>query len=154
MLTDIEKALVEELINEGMQLKSLLSKLEPKDLLKFMRIRFKMTQKELAELAGVPRSTVVRIEKGDMAPTFAMMKKLFAAMECDLLLIPLPHLHPDLILQRQAKKVAEKRVRYLKGTMALEAQKPSKKWEKKLLEQEISHVLEKGSGLWDENSNT
>lgn len=45
-------------------------------------LRF-LTQRELAEKAGIGEATVVRIEKGQQTPTFRTIKRLAAALNVD-----------------------------------------------------------------------
>ena len=42
-----------------------------------------LTQRELARKADVGLSTIVRLEKGQQAPTFQTIKRLAAALEVD-----------------------------------------------------------------------
>ncbi len=44
--------------------------------LKLVRIRTGMSQRDLAAAAGVPQSTVARIESGAMQPTHALLQRI------------------------------------------------------------------------------
>lgn len=48
--------------------------------LKEMRIERGLSIRKLAELAGVNKSTIMRIEKGEMSPTIDIVEKILAAM--------------------------------------------------------------------------
>lgn len=49
------------------------------NLLKLARLDKRLTQRALAEAAGVPHSTVARIESGTMQPTLPLLYRLLAA---------------------------------------------------------------------------
>ncbi len=73
-------------------------------------------------------------------------------MECDIAYVPIPRFESiELFLREKARKIAEKRVRYVEGTMALEQQKPEKKWRDLLLENEIESILSSPGQLWDDD---
>lgn len=45
-----------------------------------IRISQKLSQRELAELSGVTRNTIMRIENGDVTPNMATIQKLCKAL--------------------------------------------------------------------------
>ena len=45
-----------------------------------LRMAKKMSQRELAELSGVARNTIMRIENGDVTPNMAKIQKLCKAL--------------------------------------------------------------------------
>lgn len=51
--------------------------------LRDIRKRQVMSQEELAAAAGVARSTIVRLEKGEAEPNFVTLRKLAAALKVD-----------------------------------------------------------------------
>lgn len=53
------------------------------NLLKLARIKAAVTQRQLAESAGVPQSTVARIESGAMQPTLPLLYRLLAAVDLE-----------------------------------------------------------------------
>jgi transcriptional regulator with XRE-family HTH domain len=53
------------------------------NLLKLARIKAAVTQRQLAEAAGVPQSTVARIESGAMQPTLPLLYRLLAAVDLE-----------------------------------------------------------------------
>lgn len=59
---------------------------DPGDLLREVRRRKKVSQKELAERASTTQSAISRLEKGERSPTIRQLAKLLAAMGEDLVL--------------------------------------------------------------------
>ncbi|HEV2891973.1 MAG TPA: helix-turn-helix transcriptional regulator [Frankiaceae bacterium] len=58
------------------------------DLLRYARRRASLSQRALAERAGVPQSTVARIESGAVDPSVSLLARLLRA--CDAALIAIP----------------------------------------------------------------
>jgi transcriptional regulator with XRE-family HTH domain len=110
-----------------------------------------MSQRILAKRAGVPQSTVSRIEQGQRDVTLSTLQKILGAVSCDLVIAPLLQDSIDSIRRKQAKKVAEKQVMYLQGTMNLEDQQPDSRFIEELLKQEVERLLQGPSAkLWEE----
>ena len=53
------------------------------NLLKLARLRTGVSQRRLAAAAGVPQSTVARIESGAMQPTLPLLYRLLAAVDLE-----------------------------------------------------------------------
>jgi transcriptional regulator with XRE-family HTH domain len=136
-----EKLFIEEIMNAAQQLKRTTRGLSIGSLIKSIRIQLGMSQKALALRAGVPQSTVSRIEKGQSDLAMSSLNKLLSALSCDLIIAPLLHDSIDNIRQRQAKKLAEKQVKYLTGTMNLEEQQPDHRFIEEMLKQEEERLL-------------
>ncbi|MBI5884381.1 MAG: helix-turn-helix domain-containing protein [Elusimicrobia bacterium] len=60
-----------------------------------------MTQRQLAGRAGVSQGNLALIEKGHFEPRLANLRKLFDALCCDLVVLPIPR-------KRVSALVAEK----------------------------------------------
>lgn len=60
---------------------------DPGELLRQVRRRKKISQTELADLAGTTQSAISRLEKGQRSPTVRQLAKLLAAMDEDLDLV-------------------------------------------------------------------
>jgi len=149
----IEEKLLISLLEKGKAIGANQEILSSGALVRLLRLGLGMTQRQLAKHASVPHSTISRIEKGRIRPNEETLRKIFAAMECDVAFIPVPRFKSvDALLRERAKKIAEKRLRYLEGTMALEQQQPEKIWRKRLLENEIELILQSPSQLWDEDA--
>jgi transcriptional regulator with XRE-family HTH domain len=82
------------------------------------------SQRVLAKRAGVPQSTVSRIEKDSHKVTIVTLNKVLQALSCDLVMAPLLQCSTETLRKQQAKKRAEKQLDCLKGTMTLEEQQP------------------------------
>lgn len=116
---------------------------------KMIRSQLGMSQVILAQRANVPQSTISRIEKGDKHTNLSTLKKVLAALSCELVLLPKLKEPIEKIRRDQAKKQAQKHIRYLKGTMSLEEQEPDSKLTERLLKQEEERLLQgPGSKLW------
>ena len=69
------------------------------NLLRMARARTGVSQAQLAELAGVPRSTVERIEAGTRQPSLPTLAKLLAAVDLELRVRLEPYDDHDDVLQ-------------------------------------------------------
>jgi len=119
-------------------------------LIKSIRVQLGMSQTAVAKRAGVPQSTVSRLEKGrDINLT--TLNKILHAISCDLIIAPLLKDSIDNIRRKQARKIAEKEIRYLKGTMNLENQQPDPRFIGELLKQEEGYLLHgPNNRLWQD----
>jgi transcriptional regulator with XRE-family HTH domain len=146
-----EKLFIEEIMRAAHQLRAATKGLSIGSLIKSIRVRLGMSQKALAQRAGMPQSTVSRIESGQSDTTLSTLNKLLHALSCDLVIAPLLQGSTDSIRQQQAKKMAEKQVAYLKGTMNLEEQQPDFRFMEELLKQEEERLLHgPNAKLWPE----
>jgi transcriptional regulator with XRE-family HTH domain len=146
-----EKLFIEEIMSAARQLRGATKGLSIGSLIKSIRVQLGMSQKALAQRAGVPQSTVSRIEKGQSDTTLSTLNKLLQALSCDLVMAPLLQGSTDSIRLKQAKKLAEKQVSYLKGTMNLEEQQPDFRFIEELLRQEEELLLHgPNTKLWPE----
>jgi hypothetical protein len=83
--------------------------------------------------------------------TLSTLNKILNAISCDLVIVPLLRDSIDVTRRKQARKIAEKQVRYLKGTMNLEDQQPDARFMEELIKQEEEHLLQDPSAkLWEE----
>jgi DNA-binding XRE family transcriptional regulator len=65
-------------------------RLEAGQWVRTLRVALHMTQRQLADRAGVTQGHVLSIEKGRFEPQLATLRKLFDALYCDLIVLPLP----------------------------------------------------------------
>ncbi|NGX50255.1 MAG: hypothetical protein K1060chlam2_00096 [Chlamydiae bacterium] len=146
-----EKLLIEEVMQVARKAKESSRGLSIGPLIKMIRTQLRMSQKILSRRAGVPQSTVSRIENGEKNANLFTLNKILHALFCDLVVVPMLVESVDAIRRRQARKQAENHMRYLKGTMNLEEQEPDSKLVRELLTQEEDRLLQgPGSELWEE----
>lgn len=122
------------------------------EFIKRIRGQLDMSQEVLASRSGLPQSTISRIEKGQKDPTLSMLSKVLTSLSCDLVVAPVLKQTIDAIRYKQARHIAEKHVRYLRGTMGLEKQEPDKRLLEELIKKEVEELLHGSSGikLWKE----
>lgn len=148
-----EKLLIEEIMQTAHQTRIVVRGLGIGALIKSIRLQLGISQKVLAKRAGVPQSTVSRIEQEEKDANLSTLHKILGAISCDLVIVPLLQDSIDAIRRKQARKIAEKQIRYLKGTMNLEDQQPDSRFLEELIKQEEERLLQgPNSKLWDENA--
>ena len=148
-----EKLLIEEIMQAAQKTRVAVRGLTIGALIKSIRVQLGMSQKALAKRAGVPQSTISRIEQEERDANLSTLNKILGAISCDLVIVPLLQDSIDAIRRKQARKMAEKQVSYLKGTMNLEDQQPDSRFIAELIKQEEERLLQgPNSKLWDENA--
>ena len=148
-----EKLLIEEIMQAAQKTRIAVKGLTIGALIKSIRVQLGMSQKALAKRAGVPQSTISRIEQEERDANLSTLNKILGAIACDLVIVPLLQDSIDAIRRKQARKMAEKQVRYLKGTMNLEDQQPDSRFIAELIKQEEERLMQgPNSKLWDENA--
>ena len=148
-----EKLLIEEIMQAAQKTRVAVRGLTIGALIKSIRLQLGMSQKALAKRAGVPQSTISRIEQEERDANLATLNKILSAISCNLIIVPLLQDSIETLRRKQAKKIAEKQVRYLKGTMNLEDQQPDSRFIAELIKQEEERLLQgPNSKLWDENA--
>lgn len=148
-----EKLLIEEIMQAAQKTRVAVRGLAIGALIKSIRVQLGMSQKTLAKRAGVPQSTISRIEQEEREANLSTLNKILGAISCDLVIVPLLQDSIDAIRRKQARKMAEKQVRYLEGTMNLEDQQPDSRFIAELIKQEEERLLQgPNSKLWDENA--
>ena len=148
-----EKLLIEEIMQAAQKTRIAVRGLTIGALIKSIRVQLGMSQKALAKRAGVPQSTISRIEQEERDANLSTLNKILSAISCDLVIVPLLQDSVDAIRRKQARKMAEKQVRYLKGTMNLEDQQPDSRFIVELIKQEEERLMQgPNSKLWDENA--
>ncbi|NNM43542.1 MAG: helix-turn-helix domain-containing protein [Chlamydiae bacterium] len=146
-----EKLYLEEVMKVSQKTKDAVKGLAIGALIKSIRLQLGMSQKVVASRARVPQSTVSRIEQGGRDFSISILHKILRAISCDLVIVPLLHNSIDSIRRKQARKIAEKQVNYLKGTMNLEDQEPDSRFIEELIKQEEERLLQgPNAKLWEE----
>lgn len=146
-----EKLLLEDIFVAAKALQQQQRGLGIGHLIALIRGQLGMSQRVLAKRAGVPQSTISRIESENLQPNISTLEKIMGAMECDLLILATPKTDLESIRRNQAIVKAKKKIRYLRGTMSLEKQEPDEKIFRELIEDEVKNLLASpGSHLWEE----
>jgi predicted DNA-binding mobile mystery protein A len=146
-----EKLFLEGIFLVGKLLQKKLQGLSVGQLIPLIRSQLGMSQRTLAARAAIQQSSVGRIESGHVDPNLSTLKKIVEAMGCDLVVTIVPRTDIKTTRENQAKLKAERKIRYLHGTMSLEKQAPNQKLLKELHDEEIKNLLNSsGSALWDD----
>ena len=146
-----EKLILDEIMNAAHKLKVSSRGLTIGEIIAMIRNQLGMSQSVLARLVGVPQSTVSRIEGSKREPNLSTLQKILKALSCEVVIVPLLMEPIDRIRRKQARRVAENKVRYLRGTMSLEEQEPDTKLVQELIKDEEDELLRSsGSKLWQE----
>ncbi len=147
-----ERLLIEEVMSACLKARAASRGLTIGALIKIIRQQLGMSQKALAKRAHVPQSTVSRIEKGQSDASLSTLDKILKGISCELVIAPLLQDSIEATRRKQARKMAEKKVNYLKGTMNLEDQQPDSRFIEELIKQEEERLLQGPSAyLWEEN---
>lgn len=145
-----EKILLEEASLAAKQAKIATRGMSIGALIKLIRIQLGMSQKNLAKRARVPQPTISHVER-EREANLSTLEKILDALCSDLVIVPILREPIETLRRKQARKVAEKQMRYLRGTMNLEKQKPDPRLMEELLKQEEEHLLHsKKTNLWEE----
>ena len=101
--------------------------------------------KDLAERLGTIKQRIERIEKDEVAAkvTLETMRKTAEAMNCDFIYFVVPKNSLEETLKDQALKTAQKILKQVGKTMALEAQSTSNLSQKKMIENLAQEMLSK-----------
>jgi len=146
-----EKLLIEEVMQSLQDVKIAKRGLTIGALIKSIRTQLGMSQIALAKRSGVRQTTVSRIEGGQSYANLSTLNKILEAISCELIIAPLLQDSVDAIRRKQARKIAEKQVHYLKGTMNLEKQQPDSRFVEELIKQEEERLLQgPNARLWEE----
>lgn len=150
-MSSSEKILIEEVTIASKKLKTATRGISIGSFIKSIRSLMGMSQRTLARRAKVPQSTVSRVEQDPKNVNLSTLQKILSAISCDLVVAPLLQDSIDAIRRKQAKKIAENHIRYLKGTMHLEDQQPDTRFIEELLKQEEERLLQgPNAKLWEE----
>lgn len=115
-----------------------------------LRKRLHMSQKQLAKRAKITQPQLSQIESGKAKVTVETLQKVFEALFCDTLILPLPYESVDEVVKKQAKLTAKKKLESLMGSMALEEQLPSREYLEKKIEEVTKDLIRSGSTeIWD-----
>ncbi len=143
-----EKLFLDELTKSANELKVSSRGLSIGEIIIIIRKQLGMSQATLARRAKVPQSTISRIERAKKY-NLSTLHKVLKALSCEIVLVPLLMEPIEKIRRRQARRLAEAKMLYLRGTMSLEKQEPDKKLLDALLQEEEDELLRSsGNKLW------
>lgn len=115
------------------------------------RVRLGMTQAQLAKRCGLTQSHIANIENGKVDVQLSTLRRIFKALDCRLVLAPQPLGDLDELIRRQARAAALKRVKRVRGTMAMEAQRPDEGMLEDLVKAETEKLLQsRSSAIWED----
>jgi transcriptional regulator with XRE-family HTH domain len=125
--------------------------LEPGPLIRLVRTRLHMNQRQLARRCKIPQSHLALIEQGKVDVQYGSLNRIFQALFCRLMLNIQPEKEFQAIIEDRVREVAKRRVRQTLGTMALESQEPDSGTSKELLRREEQRLLRNPSAeIWDD----
>lgn len=76
-------------------------RLSPGEWIRTLRVAYRMTQAQLALRSGVGQSHIAMIEKERLDPQAGTLRRLFDALFCDFVVLPLPRRRPsDVVAER------------------------------------------------------
>lgn len=85
-------------------------RLEPGQWVRTLRVALHMTQRQLAQRAGVSQGNLALIEKSRFEPQIATVRKLFDALYCDLIVLPVPRMRVAAILADKTLGIPNRRM--------------------------------------------
>ena len=126
--------------------------LSPGELIRLLRERFHMTQRQLARRCHVPQPHLALIEQGKKDFQYSTLTRILSAFSC----LPVLNLRPErdfgaIILER-VRQVAQRRVQRTLGTMALESQEPDRGTTQEMIRREEQRLINNLSEIWDDET--
>lgn len=149
-LTRMQYEDVRKLLNFGRSSLGNVPEYNVADMIQNVRKALHMTQTQLAKNVGVSQSLIARLEAGKVSPTWSTLTKVFKALSCDILCLPIMKEPLDEIVRIQAEKYLKIAEKYTKGTLLLEKQSVSQSSMNELIKDEVDRLLREGSSeIWD-----
>jgi transcriptional regulator with XRE-family HTH domain len=145
-----ERLVLEEISEIGSQIRHLIRGLAIGQLIAMIRKQLGMSQKTLASRAKIPQPTLSLIEQNKGGANLNTLKKILNALSSDIILVPVLREPIDVQRRKQAHRMAEKHIRYLKGTMSLEKQEPDARFLEELRKEKEEELLHSNKMLWEE----
>lgn len=144
-----EKLVLDEISEVGGRIRPLLRGMSIGQFIAMIRKQLGMSQKVLSSRAKIPQSTLSRVEQCKGDASLSTLKKIMDALSCDVILVPILRESIDVQRRKQARRVAEKQIRYLQGTMSLEKQEPDVRFFEALLKEKEEELLHSKTKLWE-----
>ncbi len=109
LLKSMPPDLVEQVIRKGRAVPEDWRRMSTAQMVRRLRGRFDMTQRQLAVLAGLPHSKIAKIEGGQNV-RLSTLQQLFAGLGCGLLVLPVASLSAEGLWRRTRDFAAEGRI--------------------------------------------
>ena len=120
-------------------------------LVRMGRRALRMTQAQLAKRAGMPQSHLAVIEKGRVDVKLATLRKIFKALQGDLVIVARFRRTPASVVAERIGAVARRNVARVAGTMALERQTPEDAVTRRLIKAEVGRLSREASpDIWED----
>ena len=85
-------------------------RLEPGTWVRTLRVALHMTQRQLAKRADVSQGNLALIERGHLEPQVSTLRKLFDALYCDLIVLPVPRKRIPAVLSEMTFNQPDRRI--------------------------------------------
>jgi transcriptional regulator with XRE-family HTH domain len=127
--------------------------MEPGNLIRLVRERLHMNQRQLARRSRIPQSHLAHIEQGKGDVQYGSLTRILKALFCQPVLTIQPENDFEAIIEDRVREVAGRKVRRTLGTMAMESQEPDNETSKELLRREVQRLLkDPSSEIWDDET--
>lgn len=115
-----------------------------------LRKKLHMSQRQLAKRAALTQAQLSQIESGKAKITLGTLTKVMNALYCNPIILPVPREDLEDLIKRQTKLAAQKKLKSLIGSMALEKQLPNDQHIQKKIEEVADDLFRSGSTeIWD-----
>jgi transcriptional regulator with XRE-family HTH domain len=126
--------------------------LPPGELIRLLRDRFQMTQRQLARRCHMPQSHLALIEQGKKDFQYGTLTKILQAFSCQPVLNLRPEQEFEAMIHQRVHEVAQRRVQRTLGTMALESQEPDRGTTQEMIRREEQRLFNNLSEIWDDET--
>ena len=145
-----ERLRIDESLREVQRMRGKIGEISFHRWIRDMRKRLHMSQKQLAKRAKMTQPQLSQIESGKTKITMESLEKIFAALFCEVMILPLAHHDFESVVKKQAKLAAKKKLDSLMGSMALEKQLPPSEYLEKKIEEVADDLIHSGTTeIWD-----
>ena len=121
--------------------------------IKTIRGALGMTMKQLARRIGVSQPMISQYERAetDDSITLATLRKVADSLDCDLVYSLAPRRPISTMIHEQARRSAERRIRQVHESMAMEDQSVTREELERQIEEHTRDLVERGVGsIWED----
>lgn len=145
-----EKLRIEAYLNEIRVLREKIGSISTHRWISDLRKMLHMSQKQLAKRAKITQPTLSQIESGKTNVKIETLERIFNALFCEIIMLPLPFVNFEECIKSQAKAAAKQQLKRWAGTMAMEDQLPSEDFLDKKVEEVADELIRSGTTkIWD-----